>query len=173
MDFLWLANYCFSTVISYQLQNEMSKVGRKLRNVTAFANLSLGLKISSNWDIKDEWIAKRFFKKWKRREDEIINSKKSNRLHKKVNFFLVLYVTWLWIIFLQNTYWIFPNTNHGKVILGKLGTWGVCICVQRWGKRDLIMVLSLQFPWQEGDRTYLTLRALENRNLEVDTKRNS
>ena len=35
------------------------------------------------------------------------------------------------------------------------------------------MVLSLQFPWQEGDRTYLTLRALENRNLEVDTKRNS
>ena len=67
VGFLWLANYCFSTVLSYWLQNEMSKVGRKLRIVTGFANLSLGLRMESNWDVKDERIAKRLKKMKKKR----------------------------------------------------------------------------------------------------------
>lgn len=38
----------------------MLRVGRKLRIVTAFASLSLGLRMKKNWDVKDERIAKRF-----------------------------------------------------------------------------------------------------------------
>ena len=47
-------------MLSYRVQCEMPKFGIKLRIVTTFKNLSLGLWMESNWNIKDERIAKRF-----------------------------------------------------------------------------------------------------------------
>lgn len=53
-----------------------------MRIVTAFASLSLGLRMENNWDVKDERIAERFkennqMKKKNRVRETIINSTKS------------------------------------------------------------------------------------------------